>query len=102
MFNKFVVKRDGRVVDWDSFRIQNAIFRAAYFNKYHKDAFRANMLANNVTKVVTRRIAALEFEKIEIDVIQNAVVKELQEMDKDVARDFLSYKTEKDIKRVKK
>jgi anaerobic ribonucleoside-triphosphate reductase len=100
--NKFVVKRNARVVDWDSCRIQHAIFRAAYLGKHSNNPLRANMLANNVTKIVERHIAALKFEKIDIDVIQNAVVRELQEMDKEVARDFLAYKTEKDIERVKK
>lgn len=102
ILNKFVVKRNGLVVDWDGFRIQHAIFRAAYLGKHQKNPLRANMLANSVTRIVTKHVASLEFEKIEIDVVQNAVVKELQELDRDVARDFLAYKTEKDIERVRK
>lgn len=101
ILEKFVVKRNGRLVNWDSFRIQHAIFRAAYLGKYKENPLRANMLANNVTKIVEAHVAKLTFEKIDIDVIQNAVVRELQEMDKEVAAAFLAYKTEKDIERVK-
>ena len=97
-----IVKRDGRVVNWDSFRIQHAIFRAAIFGKYHNNALSANMLANTVTKAVEKSLNKLDFDKIEIDSIQNVVVRELTRKDKDVADDFLAYKTERDIERVKK
>ena len=102
LLTKVVLKRNGRVVDWDSFRIQTAIFRAAIFGKYADQPLRANMLANNVTKIVESYVANLSFDKIEIDVIQNAVVKEIHDFDADVARDFLAYKTEREIERVKK
>lgn len=98
---KMIVKRDGRVVNWDSFRIQHAIFRAAIFGKYHNNALSANMLANKVTQAVELAISQLDFDKIEIDMIQNVVVRELTRKDKDVAAAFLAYKTERDIERVK-
>ncbi|MCL2858958.1 MAG: ribonucleotide reductase, partial [Streptococcaceae bacterium] len=46
--NKAVIKRNGLVVDWDSFRIQTAVFRAAINGKYKDKPLHANMLANNV------------------------------------------------------
>ncbi|MFV0556487.1 MAG: ATP cone domain-containing protein [Lactovum sp.] len=98
---KTVVKRDGRVVNWDSFRIQHAIFRAAIFGKYHNNALSANMLANKVTQAVELAISKLNFDKVEIDSIQNIVVRELTQKDKDVAAAFLAYKVERDIERVK-
>ena len=55
------------------------------------------MIANNVTKVVEKVIAEFSFEKIEIETIQNQVIKQLNDFDKDVARDFLAYKTKQNI-----
>lgn len=101
LLNKVVIKRNGRVVDWDSFRIQTAVFKAAINGKYHDKPLHANMIANNVAKVVEKVIAELPFEKIEIDTIQNQVVKQLQDFDKEVAQDFLSYKTQQEIGRAK-
>jgi len=33
LVNKVVIKRNGHVVDWDSFRIQTAVFKAAMINR---------------------------------------------------------------------
>lgn len=101
LFEKFVIKRDGRLAYWDSFRIQSAIFRAAVFGKYENNPVKANELANNVTKVVEKYISQIEFEKIPIDEIQNVVVKQLRDFDADVAKDFLQYKVQRDIERQK-
>ncbi|MFC4651387.1 ATP cone domain-containing protein [Lactococcus nasutitermitis] len=95
--NKVVIKRNGHVVDWDSFRIQTAVFKAAIFGKYADKPLHANMIANNVTKVVEKVIAELPFEKIEIETIQNQVVKQLQDFEPAVAQDFLEYKTKRNI-----
>ncbi|MDR0199230.1 MAG: ribonucleotide reductase [Streptococcaceae bacterium] len=100
--DKVVIKRNGRAVDWDSFRIQSAVFRAAVNNKYKNDPLRANMLANNVTRIVEKAIAQMEFEKIEVDAINNQVMKQLRDFDADVAQDFLSYKTQQDLERQQK
>ena len=99
--NKAVIKRNGLVVDWDSFRIQTAVFKAAINGKYKDKPLHANMIANNVTKVVEKIIAELPFEKIEIATIQNQVVKQLNDFDKDVAKDFLEYKTKHEINRTR-
>jgi len=101
LLEKFVIKRDGRLANWDSFRIQAAIFKAALFGKYSKNPIKANELANNVTKVVEKTIAQSNFEKVPIDEIQNVVIRELSDFDKDVAQDFLQYKTKRDIERMK-
>jgi ribonucleoside-triphosphate reductase len=100
LFEKFVIKRDGRLAYWDSFRIQSAIFRAAFFGKYAKNAIKANELANNVTKVVEKNIAQSNFEKVPIDEIQNGVISQLRDFDQEVAQDFLQYKTKRDIERL--
>jgi len=99
--NKAVIKRNGLVVDWDSFRIQTAVFRAAINGKYKDKPLHANMLANNVTKVVEKVLSEQPFEKIEIATIQNHVIKQLNDFDKEVAQDFLEYKTKQEIKRAK-
>ena len=101
LFEKFVIKRDGRLANWDSFRIQSAIFRAAYFGKYGKNPIKANDLANNVTKVVEKTIAGSDFDKVPIDEIQNVVISQLRDFDQEVATDFLQYKTKRDIERMK-
>ena len=97
LVNKVVIKRNGHVVDWDSFRIQTAVFKAAINGNSKDKPLHANMIANNVTKVVEKVIAELSFEKIEIETIQNQVIKQLNDFDKDVARDFLAYKTKQNI-----
>ncbi|MDR0297257.1 MAG: ribonucleotide reductase [Streptococcaceae bacterium] len=102
LVDKVVIKRNGRAVDWDSFRIQSAVFRAAIFGKYKNDPLRANMLANNVTRIVEKAIAQLPFEKIEIDAINNQVLKQLRDFDEDVAQDFLAYKTQQELRRQEK
>ncbi|MGM9886649.1 MULTISPECIES: ATP cone domain-containing protein [unclassified Lactococcus] len=97
LLNKVVIKRNGHVVDWDSFRIQTAVFKAAIYGKYADKPLHANMIANNVTKIVEKMISELPFEKIEIETIQNQVVKQLNDFDKTVAKDFLEYKTKQNI-----
>ena len=77
LVNKVVIKRNGHVVDWDSFRIQTAVFKAAINGKYKDKPLHAN--------------------KIEIETIQNQVIKQLNDFDKDLARDFLAYKTKQNI-----
>ena len=67
LLNKVVIKRYGRVVDWDSFRIQTAVFKAAIFGKYSEKPLHANMIANNVTKIVEKVISIIPFEKVEIE-----------------------------------
>ncbi len=42
-------------------------------------------------------ISELPFDKIEIETIQNQVIKQLSDFDKDVAKDFLAYKTKQNI-----
>ncbi|MBU5900307.1 hypothetical protein JVW24_24615, partial [Vibrio cholerae O1] len=59
----------------------------------------ANMIANNVAKVVGKVIAEIPFDKIEIGTIQNQVVNQLNHFDKDVAKDFLEYKVKQEINR---
>lgn len=66
LVNKVVIKRNGHVVDWDSFRIQTAVFKAAINGKYKDKPLHANMIANNVTKVVEKVIAELSFEKLRL------------------------------------
>lgn len=97
LLNKVVIKRNGRVVDWDSFRIQTAVFKAAINGKYADKPIHANMIANNVTRIVEKVVAELPFEKIEIETIQNQVMKQLNDFEPDVARDFLEYKTRRNI-----
>ncbi|GBG96410.1 ATP cone domain-containing protein [Lactococcus termiticola] len=97
LVNKVVIKRNGRVVDWDSFRIQTAVFKAAINGKFHDKPLQANMIANNVTRIVEKVVAEMPFEKVEIEAIQNHVMKQLNDFDPDVARDFLEYKTRRNI-----
>jgi transcriptional regulator NrdR family protein len=90
--HKVVIKRDGNVVDWDSFRIQTAVFKAAINGKYADKPLHANMIANNVTKVVEKIITELPDEKIASITVQDEVIKQLKDFDKEVAHDFLAYK----------
>ena len=77
LLNKVVIKRNGRVVDWDSFRIQTAVFKAAINGKYKDKPLHANMIANNVAKVVEKVITEIPFDK----------------------KDFLEYKVKQEINR---
>ncbi len=92
LVHKVVIKRNGSAVDWDSFRIQTAVFKAAINGKYADKPLHANMIANNVTKVVEKIIAELPDEKVASETVQNEVLKQLNDFDKEVARDFQAYK----------
>lgn len=93
-----VIKRDTRVASWDTTRIQHAIFKAAI--NVIKDPVQANLLANNVSKVVERSYLNKDIDKVSIDQIQTSVVSQLKYFNKEVATEFLEYKTAQDIKRV--
>lgn len=103
----FVIKRDGRKVPFDIKLIQQAIFKAAYRGKidekfigsYHIDPFKSNGLANRVTEHVVIDIQNLNRDTVEIDDIQNIVVKNLNLVAPRVGKAYLAYKTEQNILR---
>ncbi|HEY0222106.1 ATP cone domain-containing protein [Lactovum miscens] len=104
---KQIIKRDGRVVDYDIKKIQEAVFKAAYYGKvngefigaYHVNPVKANRLANDVATLVNQDIMNVKTDKLDIEEIQNMVVKHLNVLSKFVGLAYLSYKTQKAIER---
>ncbi len=102
-----IVKRDGRVVPFDLARVQMAVFKAAYNGKingnfissYHVDPVKANFLANNVAKLVYQDLLKTEKKEVDIEEIQNLVVKHLNVLAKFVGQAYLTYKTQRRIER---
>lgn len=105
--SKEIIKRDGRKVPYEIEKIQAAVFKAAYHGKidgnyigaYHINPVKANFLANNVARRVHNDIMKSTNDHIEIDEIQNLVVKHLNILSKFVGKAYLSYKTQKQIER---
>ena len=105
--NPKIVKRDGRIVPFDLSRVQTAVFKAAYNGKindqyissYHIDPIKANFLANNVAKLVEQDVKKLEKDQLDIEEIQNLVVKHLNVLAKYVGQAYLAYKTQRRIER---
>lgn len=104
---KQIIKRDGRIAPYEIEKIQSAVFKAAYNGKvngeyigaYHINPVKANYLANLTARLVHEDIMASKSDKLEIDEVQNLVVKHLNQLSKFVGQAYLSYKTQKQIER---
>lgn len=75
-----VVKRDGRVVDFNSIKITNAIKKAAEEIAYQ---FKESE-AIDLTQKVIKALESLEKENITVEEVQNVVIKTLMESDYEI------------------
>ena len=92
-----VIKRDGRSKDFDSNRIVTAI------NMTIKDVdIEDNSLGVEVAKRVTKYIEDNNVTEITVEEIQDLVVNNLKELNKDVAKSYQDYREKREIERKKR
>lgn len=91
-----VIKRDGRIVDFDNTKIKEAIYKAGIeVNPNWKDDNMAVAFAETVADVITNKIAKLNISEINIEQIQDMVEAELMSADKAVAKAYILYRSER-------
>ena len=95
-----VIKRDGRIVDFDDTKIKEAIHKAEIeVNPNWKDDNMAVAFAETVAEVVTTKIAQLNISEINIEQIQDMVEAELMSADKAVAKAYITYRYRRELAR---
>lgn len=97
-----VIKRDGKVVEFDRSKIENAILKA--YEEIYPDADMSNYRITIVTitnKIVKELNYILENKDIDIEFIQNIVEKELMDIDKNVAKAYITYRYKRQLIRNK-
>lgn len=95
-----VIKRDGRIVDFDDTKIKEAIHKAEIeVNPHWKDDNMAVAFADTVAEVVTNKIAKLNISEINIEQIQDMVEAELMSADKAVAKAYITYRYRRELAR---
>ena len=95
-----VIKRDGRIVDFDDTKIKEAIHKAEIeVNPNWKDDNMAVAFAETVAEVVTNKIAKLNILEINIEQIQDMVEAELMSADKAVAKAYITYRYRRELAR---
>ncbi len=92
MVIKTVIKRNGKTVDFDKFKIQNAVL-SAFSNVYINDREEKNSkLAETVTNHVIDLLNKSDKEEINVEEIQDIVEKILMETDANVAKAYILYR----------
>jgi ribonucleoside-triphosphate reductase len=94
-----VIKRDGRVHSYDSLKIFDAVYSAAY-EIY--DEREAQSLADAVWLDVSETIRDLDRETITVEDVQSLVIDSLYYTDDYVAELYTRHKTKHDVERIKK
>lgn len=86
-----VIKRDGRNVEFDENKIKEAVEKA--YNEVYPDNKNDNFIRALATSdVVNRNLDYRQIEEINIEQIQDMVEKELMDVDKTVAKAYITYR----------
>lgn len=94
-----VLKRDGSAVDFDSQKIVNAIYKAMEKTEAGLD----QELAQKIAQKIVSKLEKNSTEKIEVESIQDMVEENLMRSSrKDVAREYIRYRRQRDIARQSK
>ena len=94
-----VIKRDGSAVDFDSQKIVNAIYKAMEKTEAGLD----QELAQKIAQKIVSKLEKNSTEKIEVESIQDMVEENLMRSSrKDVAREYIRYRRQRDIARQSK
>lgn len=97
-----VIKRDGKVVEFDRKKIENAITKA--YKEVYPDAD-INNYKSTITiitdKVIKELQCVLGNKDIDIEVIQDIIEKELMGIEKNVAREYITYRYKRELIRNK-
>jgi ribonucleoside-triphosphate reductase len=82
-----VIKRNGKIVDFDKSRIEEAIFKA------NKDVQGRQKASVKLAKEIAKEIEEIDKNKLSVEEIQDAVEKKLMEADKyDLAKAYILYR----------
>ena len=93
---KKVVKRDGRIVEFDPVRIRSAVGRA---QKAVGDKDPAGTLQSLVAIDATRDMAKIDGDTVTVEQIQHAVEDSLMKRNPSVARAYIEYRHDRDVAR---
>lgn len=99
-----IIKRDGRVKDFDSFRIQEAV-KKAYMDIYGEDASMSLILLGekqDIFKGITADIDLIDKDSIEVETIQDIVIKNINNVNPKVASSYDEYRKERTLARESK
>lgn len=99
-----IIKRDGRVKDFDSFRIQEAV-KKAYMDIYGEDASMSLILLGekqDIFKGITADIDLIDKDSIEVETIQDIVIKNINNVNSKVASSYDEYRKERTLARESK
>lgn len=91
-----VTKRTGQLVDFDSFRIFNAVKTAA--NRIHEKA-EAEELARRIESIVKNDLNYEERDEVTADELQASVEGLLIKLDPEVALAYVDYRTKREVER---
>jgi len=89
-----VIKRDGRIVDFDVNKILEAV-KKAYSEVYPKDVNNKSKVSASVTLSVVDTLNNYNISEISIEEIQDMVENELMSVDKSVAKAYIIYRNDR-------
>ena len=88
-----VIKRDGKLVDFDFNRIELAIINA--YEDYYEEGFFNREEIEDILDNIYDEIVVLGDESISVEEIQNIVVDKLTDINKDVGKAYKEYRNER-------
>ena len=95
-----VVKRDGRIKDFNVSRIEEAI-RKAFIDVYKGDHdAQSDTFMYGVTHEVLKAIHTNYTDNIDIETIQDIVINEINKKDKKVAKAYMDYREKREFQRI--
>lgn len=86
-----VIKRDGKVVNFDRNKIENAVLKAYYGMEKTFDEKNIHMVGSKIENTLLK----LNHKNIEIETIQDLVEKELMHIDEDLAKSYILYRNKR-------
>jgi ribonucleoside-triphosphate reductase len=92
---KYVIKRDGKKVKFDSSKIYNAISAASN----HHQINLSDKIINGFVRIVIERLKKINSEYTEIEKIQDCVVEVLSENNRNLANVYEQYRIERNRQR---
>ena len=101
MPNCQVIKRDGRVVEFDLEKVYVAV-KKAIKDTIVKESVDIDVNPLEIAENVKSAVVRMELTDISIEAIQEIVISELLKKDARVAMNYVAYKTEKNIIRLQK
>ncbi len=86
-----VVKRDGKVVNFDKMKIENAVLKTCIGTGKEFD----EKIIHEISSRIENKLLKMNKEKVEIETIQDLVEKELMHLDEDLAKSYILYRNKR-------